>query len=723
MLDHLFAPESVALVGASRQSGKVGYDILANLSAGGFSGPVVPVNPAGGRMLGFAVCADLAAYPETIDQAVLAVPKTAILGAAKIALAKGARSIIAVTAGFKESDETGAALEEELTALCRRQGARLVGPNCLGLINTSHKYNCSFAGDMPLPGGIAVFSQSGALCATILDTAGIRHLGISKMASIGNKADINENDLLEYLADDDETKVIIGYLENIVDGDNFIRIAGRAAAKKPVILLKTGTTPVGRRAAASHTGVLATADTAYAAAFQRSGIIRADSFESLFDYAAAFSMQPLPAGKRVLIISNAGGPGVMAADACERDGLVVAELPTNTAAPLRDRLSTQAGQAISLKEHNPVDVLGDASPERYAQALATGQASPEVDAILILLTPRAMTDGAGVLRAIVAGLDPPEGTGGKPVLFCCMGRYDSIPSRAELAEAGLPEFSSPERAVATLKAMYEYGRWRAQPPRRITRFPVNRQSAAHILERCRHNNICQITEVKAKKVISAYGLAVPEGRLIHSVDEAVEYAGLLGFPVVMKVASPDIVHKTFLGGIALELTSARQIRDSYDLMMLRMREVRPEPRIDGVYVERMIEPGLEVIVGMHRDPQFGPMLMFGLGGVYVEAFQDVSFHLAPVTRTEAEQILAAARSFPILQNRLGNREIDWRAIAEVLQRVSQLAIDFPEIVEMDINPLIVGEFGVAPVAADARITLACFEQRQDDESAGDGRNI
>jgi len=527
------------------------------------------------------------------------------------------------------------------------------------------------------------------------------------MVSIGNKADINENDLLDYLSGDGETKVIVGYLENIVDGGEFIRIASRAAAKKPVILLKTGTTPVGRRVASSHTGVLTGADTAYAAAFQRSGIIRADSFESLFDYAAAFSMQALPKGKRVLIISNAGGPGVMAADACERDGLVVAALPTNAAAPLRDR------QAVSLREDNPVDVLGDAPPERYAQALATGQANPEVDAILILLTPPAMTDGAGVLRAMLARLD-----GGKPVLLCRMGDGDGMPSRAELAEAGLPEFPSPERAVATLKAMYEYGQWRAQPPRRITRFPVNRRSAAHILEHCRHNHICQLTEVKAKKVISAYGLTVPEGRLIHSADEAVEYAHLLGFPVVMKVASPDIVHKTFLGGIALGLTSARQIRDSFDLMMLKMRDLRPQARIDGVYVERMVEPGLEVIVGMSRDRQFGPMLMFGLGGVYVEVLQEVSFHLAPVTQAEAEGMLAAVHSFSNRQSRFGNREIDLRAVAEVLQRVSQLALDFPDIIEMDINPLIIGEFGAAPVAADARITLARFAQDQDGELAG-----
>ena len=704
MLKHLFAPKSVALIGASRQPGKVSYDILANLIAGDFQGPIIPVNPSGGEIFGLAVCADLAAYPETIDQAVLAVPKSVILEAARVALAKGARSIIAITSGFKESGETGAMLEEELAALCRRQGARLVGPNCLGLINTHYRYNCSFAGAMPLTGDIAVFSQSGALCASILDTAAARNLGISKMVSVGNKADINENDLLEYLSGDDDSKVIVGYLENIVSGSEFIRTASRAAAKKPVIILKTGSTPVGRRVAASHTGVLTGADTAYAAAFQRSGVIRADNFESLFDYAAAFSMQPLPKGKRVLIISNAGGPGIMAADACERNGLLVAELPTNTAAPLRDR------HAALSREYNPVDVLGDAPPERYAQALATAQANHEVDAILILLVPRAMTDGAGVIRTILQNLD-----GSKPVLLSCMGRRDDMPSHADLTEAGLPEFSSPERAVAALKAMYEYGQWRALPPRRITRFPVNQQRAAHIIERCRASGVCQLTEVTAKKVMSAYGLTVPEGRLVHSVDEAIEYAYSLGFPVVMKVASPDIVHKSYLGAIALGVTSARRIRDNFDLMMLRMDKLRPRPRINGIYVEKMVEPGLEVILGMSRDPQFGPMLMFGLGGVYVEAVRDISFHLAPITRSEADGMLAATRSFSILQSHPGNREINIDAIAEALQRVSQLAIDFPEIMELDINPLIVGEFGRAPVVVDTHITLACAESRSGNE--------
>ena len=708
MLQHLFAPRSVALIGASRKPGKVSYDILTNLIAGGFAGPIVPVNPSGGEIFGLAVCSDLTAYHDTIDQAVLAVPKSVILEAARVALGKGARSIIAVTSGFKESGEAGAMLEEELAALCRRQGARLVGPNCLGLLNTKYRYNCSFAGAMPLTGDIAVFSQSGALCTSILDIAAARHLGISKMVSVGNKADINENDLLEYLSADDDSKVIVGYLENIVRGGEFIRTASLAAAKKPVIILKTGSTPVGRRAAASHTGVLTGADTAYAAAFQRSGIIRADSFESLFDYAAAFSMQPLPKGKRVLIISNAGGPGIMAADACERDGLLVAELPTNTAASLRDR------HAIPLREYNPVDVLGDAPPERYAQALSAAQVNAEVDAILILLTPGAMTDPADVLRAILAALG--EKTTSKPVLLCCMGRRDNMPSHADLVEAGLPEFSSPKRAVAALKAMYEYSQWRAQPPRRITRFPVNQQRAAHIIERSRVNNVCQLTEVKAKKIMSAYGLTVPEGRLVHSVDEAVEYAYSLGFPVAMKVASPDIVHKTYLGAIALGVISARQIHDNFDLMMLKMDKLRPRPRIDGIYVEKMIETGLEVILGMNRDPQFGPMLMFGLGGVYVEAVQDVSFHLAPITRAEAEGMLTATRSFSILQSHPGNRQINIDAIVEALQRVSQLAIDFPDIMELDINPLIVGEFGSVPVVVDTHITLARAETRQNNES-------
>jgi len=700
MLEHLFSPESVAIVGASQKPGKVGHDILANLVKGGFTGKIIPVNPSGGTLMGLPVFKNLSSYDGTIDQVILAVPKSAIIANVKDAIARKANSIIMITAGFKESGAEGLALETEVVNLCKRGGIRLLGPNCLGLLNTANGLNSSFAGDLPKAGNIAIMSQSGALCTSILDLAAGRHLGLSKLVSIGNKADINENDLLSYFAQDEETKVIVGYLENIVNGDKFIKVADATCSKKPVVILKSGTSKAGQKAAASHTGVLAGADTAYGAAFKRSGVIRADTFEALFDYASALSMQPLPKGDRVLIITNAGGPGTMAADAVEHAGMTVAELDTNTAAALRDKLPEAASVG------NPVDVLGDAPPERYAEALKAAQDDVSVDAIIVILTPQAMTNPTEAARAIAREIN-----GSKPVLASFMGGKEVLPGRTELTEAGLPDYESPERAVAALKVMYEYSTWLTRPPRVVTRFRVNRRRASRIIIRSQRNNILQLNEVKAKKILDAYGFNVLPGRLVTSSEEAVEFSRRIGYPVAIKIVSPDIIHKSDMGGVKLNLASAQQVRDGFDLMMMRIRQQVPNARIEGIYMEKMGDPGLEVILGMTRDPQFGPMLMFGLGGIFVEVMKDVTFHLAPITHEEAVQMLKATRSYGMLEGRRGRKGVDIAAIAGGLQRISQLTTDFPQITELDINPFIVGESGTEPVVADARITLAPADEK------------
>ena len=700
MLEHLFSPESVAIAGASKTPGKVGHDILANLVKCGFAGKILPINPAGGTMMGLPVHTSLLNCEGDLDQVIVAVPKSAIIATVKEAITKKARSIIMITAGFKESGGEGLALENEVVGLCKGSGTRLLGPNCLGLLNTKNHLNSSFAGDLPLPGNIAIMSQSGALCTSILDLAAGRHLGLSKLVSIGNKADINENDLLTYFAGDPETKVIVGYLENIISGDQFIKVADTTCSKKPVVILKSGTSQAGQKAAASHTGVLAGADTAYGAAFKRSGVIRADTFEALFDYASALAMQPLPKGDRVLIITNAGGPGTMAADAVEHAGMTVAELDTNTAAALRGKLPAAASVG------NPIDVLGDAPPERYAEALKAAQDDASVDAIIVILTPQAMTKPAEAARAIAGAIN-----GSKPVLASFMGGKDVLPGRQELTAAGLPDYESPERAVAALKVMYEYAAWLRRPPRIVTRFRVNRRRAARIITRSQRNKILQMNEVKAKKVLDAYGFNVLPGRLVTSADEAVELSRRIGFPVAMKIVSPDIIHKSDMGGVKLNLASAQQIRDGFDLMMMRITQQVPNARIEGIYMEKMGEPGLEVILGMTRDPQFGPMLMFGLGGIFVEVMKDVTFHLAPITQDEALQMLKSTRSYGILEGRRGRRGVDITAIAVGLQRISQLTTDFPQITELDINPFIVGDFGADPVVADARITLAPLDEK------------
>ncbi len=695
MLDKLFMPDSVAVVGASRTPGKVGYDILNNLITCGYEGKIIPVNPAGGELLGLKVYSSLRDYEDKVDQVVIVVPSRYVPDAARDAISKGAGSVIVISAGFKETGEEGARAEVEVADICRCGGARLLGPNCLGLVNTENNLNASFAGGMPIPGGIAVFSQSGALCTAMLDMAAGRHLGLSKLISIGNKADISEVDLLKALAHDESTKVIVGYLEDISSGDAFIKAAEEASNIKPVVILKSGTTAAGQKAAASHTGVLAGAETAYGAAFKRSGVCRADTFEALFDYATALSMQPPPAGDRILIITNAGGPGTMAADAVEKAGMQVAELDRNITTALRSKLPAAASVG------NPIDVLGDADPNRYVQALKAAQQDSAVDGILVLLTPQAMTKPAETARAIAENMD-----GSKPVLASFMGGQDVLSGRRELAAAGLPDYESPERAVAAIKAMYQYGVWKRRPARLVTRFPVNRRRVERIIHRRQRTGRLQLSEVKAKDILKAYGFHVLPGQLAMTPDEAAEVARFIGFPVAMKIVSPNIIHKTDLGGVRLNLGSIQEVEDAFELMTMRIKKHAPDAVIEGVYVEKMAEKGLEIILGMTKDPQFGPMLMFGLGGIFVEVMKDVTFYLAPITEDEAIQMLQSTRSYEMLKGKRGSKEVDIHAIAGALQRISQLTTDFPQIVELDINPLIVGEIGSDPVVADARMTLA-----------------
>ena len=700
MYESLLSPRSVAVIGASQTPGKVGYEIFANLLHGEFPGDLVPVNPRAETILERPCYADIADYAGDIDLVVIAVPTAAVLAAVRASLAKGVGAIVVITAGFKEVGEEGAALEKEIARLCRNAHVPLMGPNCLGLINTHAHLNASFASHMPAQGVISVLSQSGALCTAILDWAAGRHLGLAKLVSIGNKADLDERHFLSAFAEDEKTKVIVGYLESIGEGDDFIRIAESVTTKKPVVLLKVGTTSAGVKAASSHTGSLAGTDVAYGAAFKRAGVIRAENFEHLFDVATALAMQPLPEGDRVAIITNAGGPGIMAADAVENCGLQVAKLSGDTADALRKQLPAAASVI------NPIDVLGDADPDRYALALDIAQDDPTVDAIIVILTPQAMTKAKETARAIASRV-----RGEKPVLAVFMGGSDVLPGRDELVEAGLPDYTSPERAVAALKAMRSYAAWRKRPTRIVSRFPVNRRRVERILARQERTHSLQVGEIQAKEILRAYDFNVPLGHLAQSSEEAVDIAERLGFPLAMKIVSPDVVHKSDLGGVKLNLGSTEAVRDAYDLMMLRIGKRLPEARLDGAYIEKMCGRGREVIVGMTRDAQFGPMLMFGLGGIFVEVMKDVTFHLAPITADEAMQMLEGTRSYAMLEGARGQGRVDIRAVATGLQRISQLVTDFPQIVELDINPYIVGPVGTEPMVADARITLSKGAER------------
>lgn len=695
MLESLIYPNSIAVIGASTTPGKVGYAVMSGLVDAGYEGRIVPINPKADEVLGVKAYKSLDDYGEDIDLSVIAVPTPAVKDAVAASIRRGAGSIIVITAGFKEVGADGAALEAEIARMCRQKGVRLMGPNVLGLINTHHKMNASFASQMPEPGGISIISQSGALCTAILDWAAGRHLGLGKLISIGNKADLNETDFLRELAKDELTKVIAGYLESIESGEEFVSAAEETCSIKPVIMLKVGTTRAGAKAASSHTGSLAGGDIAYGAAFRRAGVIRADNFEELFDYATALYMQPLPEGERVAIITNAGGPGIMAADACEKRGLQVSRLSERTVDELRKSLPAAASAV------NPIDVLGDADPERYTAAIKLAQADDSIDAIIVILTPQAMTKPLETAEAVARCASE----GQKPVLAAFMGGADVTPGREFLTKCNLPDYPSPERAASTLRAMCDYAAWRKRPPRVVTRFPVNRRRVERIITRHARAGNARIGEVDAKEILGLYDFNLPAGQLMKDADQAVEHAERIGYPVAMKIVSPDIVHKSDVGGVKINLYSGRAVRDAYDLMMLRVHRSYPEAHIEGVYVEKMCPPGREIILGMTRDRLFGPMLMFGLGGIFVEVMKDITFHLAPITHDEAMQMLKETRSYALLEGARGQSRVDLDVIAGGLQRISQLGTDFPQIQELDINPYIVGPVGTDAYVADARMTL------------------
>jgi len=706
MLESLLQPNTVAVIGASRSPGKVGHAVVANLIQTGFQGTIVPVNPQAGTVLGLKCHASLEAFGKDVDMAVIVVPPPAVKAAIESAIRANAKAVIIITAGFKEVGADGAKLEQELVELCAGAGVRLMGPNCLGVLNIHHRMNATFTACVPPAGRISVISQSGALCVAVLDWAVKEKLGLSKVLSIGNKADLNEADFLQALAEDKETSVIASYLESIKDGNKFLQVAEEAAAIKPVVILKVGVTQAGAKAASSHTGSLAGADMAYGAAFKRAGVIRAENFEELFDFAQAFAAQPLPNGNRVVVITNAGGPGIMAADAAELAGLRM--VPPADA--IRQRLLKALPASASVD--NPVDVIGDAAPDRYMKAFELVQQDDTVDGIIVLVTPQNMTQPAELAKRLVAAHH-----GKKPVLAAFMGGEEVAAAKDQLMAAGIPNYPSPERAVAALKAMCDYAAWRRRPPRIVTRFGVNRRRVDRVIQWHVRSGNKQVGEVEAKEILRAYDFNILAGQIARDADEAVEIAERIGYPVVLKISSPDIIHKSDFGGVRINLANAEQVRDAFDLMMVRIQRRAPTAHLRGAFVEKMGTRGREVILGMTRDPNFGPLLMFGLGGIFVEVMKDVTFYLAPITQDEAMQMLKGTRSYALLKGARGQAPVDLEAIASALQRISQLATDYPQILELDINPFIVGPVGTQAYVADARMTLAGIGDHEHDENS------
>ena len=696
MLDGFFKPKAVAVVGASREEGKVGFSITMNLIRGRFPGPIYPVNPKAAEVLGMKCYPDVKDLPDDADLAVLVIPPKACLPTLEACAAKGIRHAIVISAGFKEVGGEGADMEKALRLRVRELGMRVVGPNCLGIIDTKSRLNATFAAGMPPVGEIGFFSQSGALCTAILDWAIGNNVGFSKFVSLGNKMDTSEADFIEALASDPETRVIIGYIEGVENGQRFMDVARAASRLKPLIIVKSGRTAAGARAASSHTGTLAGSDRAFTAAFRQSGVLRAESIEELFDFARAFAYQPLPAGPNICIVTNAGGPGIIAADAVEQSLVKMARLSPPTLERLRAALPPTAGL------YNPVDVIGDAKEDRYKAALDAVAADPEVNCVLALSTPQAMTDYDKFAEAVGQAAKQ----SGKPFFSAFMGEASLPKAREILRSHGIPQYPYPEPAVKTFEAMLKYRNWLDSAPAAPRQFPADRERVATMFQEARRRGRNQLGEREAREVIAAYGFRLPQNVLTRTVDEAVAAAARIGFPVALKIVSPDILHKTDVGGVRLNLQDPDAVAEGFASIDASVRRFFPSAVIQGIAVQEMVAGGKEVILGMTRDPSFGPLLMFGLGGIYVEVLKDVAFRVAPIGPDEAEAMIREIRSFPLLRGVRGEKPSDMAAMVEALECLSQLCTDFPEILELDVNPLLVKPEGSGAVAIDARLALA-----------------
>jgi len=699
MLEEFFDPKSVAVVGASTSPEKLGYAVLENLVNGGYAevGKIFPINPKADEILGQKAYPSVLDVPDDIDLAVIVIPYSYVPAVLEECGKKKVPGVVVISAGFREAGMEGLEREMELLEIAREYQFRLIGPNCLGIIDTFTPINASFSAGTPPQGPMAFMSQSGALGTAILDWAQAGRLGLAKFVSLGNKADVSEIELLEAWADDEETNVILMYSEGLPNGQEFIRVAREVTKKKPVVAIKSGVTKSGSRAVSSHTGSLAGSEQAYQAAFRQAGVLRAEDMASMFDMALALGYQPLLEGDRIAIVTNAGGPGILATDALERSGMSLARLKVETIKSLEEQLPDAASAA------NPVDVLGDARGDRYRFALDLVAKDPNVDGIMVVLTPQAMTEIEGTARSVGTLSDEID----KPILACFMGEAKVEQGIKVLREYDVPNFSFPERASLAFRAMSQYRKIKKRKDPVYESFEVDNKAVKKVLDRTKQDGRYAIGDAEAWDILKAYGLSIPRSVLAKTPQEAVEIAGEIGYPVVLKIASPDILHKTDVGGVKVGLESPDQVQDAFELMIYRTERYLPDAQVWGCQVQEMAPPGgLEVLIGMNRDPQFGPLVTFGLGGIYVEALKDVTFRVAPFTRLEAEAMLEEIRAKALLEGIRGRPPVDKEAIIDTLLRMGQLVQEFPEIAEFDINPLIVYPKGQGAIAIDMRLVLS-----------------
>ncbi|RAP45477.1 acetate--CoA ligase alpha subunit [uncultured Methanosphaera sp.] len=696
-LTGLFNPKSVAVVGASSQEEKVGYIITDNLKKCGFKGDIYPINTkADGELLGLPAYKSVLDIPGDVDLAVMSIPAKFMNSALEECGQKGIKNVIVITAGFKEVGGEGVKLEQEMAEIAKKYDMNVQGPNCLGSIDTHTPMNASFAQMMPKPGNIAFVSQSGAMTVAILDWSISEGIGFSKVVSLGNKVDISEIDVIEQLADDENTDVILCYLEGISDGERFLEVMKRVTKIKPVVILKSGSSSAGARAVSSHTGALAGNDSTFDAAFENCGVMRARSMQDLFDYGSAFSNSDLPKGKKIAVITNAGGGGVLTADKIEDIRLELAELSQETMDKLQEVIPSEGSV------QNPIDVLGDAPPKRYEDTLDIVLAEDDIDSVIIMACPTASYKPHEVGEAIVKAKKKSD----KPIMVVNMGGPSFVEENKVLRDNHISTFVFPETAVKALGALERYETIRSEDQEscidKIT--DVDKDKAAKVIADAKAKGRDALLGSEAYQVADAYGISAAPIVLATTKEEAGVAAEQMGFPVVLKIASDKILHKTDIGGVVVNVTTKEEAEETFEKIMANAKKAHPDVVPDGVEVQKMMPNGHEVLIGMLRDEQFGPIIGFGMGGVYVNLINDVCFKLGSGISDEViDDQINSTKISQLLKGYRGEKPSDIDSVKDTLKRVTKLTLDFPEIKELDINPVFVYEEGSS--ALDIKIKL------------------
>nr|MDO8079805.1 acetate--CoA ligase family protein [Candidatus Freyarchaeota archaeon] len=694
-LDFLFKPISVAVIGASRHAGKVGYDVLKNIVSSNFQGKIYPINPLADEILGYRAYKSILDVNDSIDLAVVTVPAELVPQVAEECGQKKVKGMVIITAGFKESGHKGAELENAIAEKAKKYNFRVLGPNCLGFIDTFTPINASFTSKFPLKGNIGFASQSGAILSGILDWSVEEGVGFSKFISLGNKSDLDESDTIEALVNDSNTKVILLYLEGVEDGLRFFEIAKKVSSTKPIVVLKSGVSSAGARAASSHTGALAGSDKAYSTAFKQIGVLRARNIEELFGYGITFSLQNIPKTNSVAIITNAGGPSIIATDMCEEEGLPLAGFEAETI----EKLRTNLPKAASI--YNPVDILGDALEDRYKFALNTVLSDSNVGCVLVILTPQAMTKPKETAQSII---EISKGYKNKPIVASFMGGESVREASKNLLRHGIPCFGFPERGVKSLAGLVKFASLtKAELDEEVSKFDVDKDKVNEIFTNVYNDSRVVLLGHEAAAVTMAYGIMTPKVELAKSAEEAVKIAKKIGYPVVMKVSSPQILHKTDIGGVIMNLETPEEVSNAYYTISSNVFRHFPQAQIYGISVQQMVPQGRELIIGMTRDLTWGPMIAVGLGGIYVNLLEDVSFRISPFSRKQAFEMLSETKAYKLLKGMRGEKPSDIDSIVDVILRVSQLSQDFKIIDELDINPLFAYDEGC--LALDVKITL------------------